>query len=258
MRRPGRPRQSRYSATGATDAAPKVSPLPIPPSSLPKIRTNRDETGAFSELVGESKPSAGENPPKKQSKRAARSTRGQSGTRPAASSNRRPGRVTNRGKVRTQQQPRRGWLGGGVALSLKAIATIAVVAVTAVVAVPVCLQWAEQRRQYDAVSAELDSAKQKREHLEEQLENWEDRDFIAAQARSRLGYVEKGETQYSVADAPVTETGTQAEISIVEPPPKPWALVLQDSLLESDNPAPEVPGIDDARVPQPTDEDDEE
>lgn len=127
----------------------------------------------------------------------------------------------------------------------------------AVVAVPVCLQWAEQQRQYQATAVELESAKAAREHLEDELANWEDRDFIAAQARSRLGYLEKGETQFSVSDAPQTRTGTQAVRTVIEPPPKPWALLLQDSLLESDNPAPEVPGADEARVVPRAEEDED-
>ena len=72
---------------------------------------------------------------------------------------------------------------------------------------------------------------QHQEELKELIARWDDPDYVAAQARSRLGYARKGETQYLVVDPTVgTPEPTLGGAPHLEGPVRPWFTVMSDSL----------------------------
>lgn len=85
--------------------------------------------------------------------------------------------------------------------------------------------------------AELETAKEEQNKLQEELDNWSNKDYIASQARSRLGYVEKGETQFSVVD-PGDEAKSESQVATTSPdgPTKPWTMNLEETLSQLDQP----------------------
>ncbi len=154
--------------------------------------------------------------------------------RPTASQKEnRPVRSTKRGLVDSPVTKRPGFFAGGVSFSLRALIVVIVASVALLVSVPVSLQWVDQAREYKAVEGELDEAIARRAELEKELENWESDEYVAAQARARLGFVQKGETQFSVTDAPENKK-TREEERAEQGPPRPWTMVLQERLIEAD------------------------
>lgn len=73
--------------------------------------------------------------------------------------------------------------------------------------------WLNQREQAQTLAAQVAAAKAENARLEEELKKWQDPEYIARQARSRLGYVRPGETTFVVleedhSDDVKTENGT--------------------------------------------------
>lgn len=150
-----------------------------------------------------------------------------------SSSSRRPDRASKRGQVESPRPKRTGPFASGVTMSMRALILVIVAAIALLVAVPVVLQWADQQRSRQALLGELEEAKATRIALEQDLKNWDNEEYVAAQARTRLGYVQRGETQFSVADAPVPEE-TEEDVAASKGPPRPWTIVLQEELKEAD------------------------
>lgn len=123
-----------------------------------------------------------------------------------------------------------------------------ILAVMVVIVVPVLLEWSEQKREYRAVEAELTETLAEVELLEAELENWSDDSYISAQARARLGYVEPGETQFSVADPPEGTALTPADAATPTGPPKPWVVLLHSALQEAAAPPPVKDAAEDPTV----------
>lgn len=145
----------------------------------------------------------------------------------------RPKRVSRQNQVESSQPKKKGFALTSLTFSLRAVIASAVVVVAALVTVPVALQWADQAREHQAAIGELEEAKATRAELEKDLANWDNKEYIASQARSRLGLVEKGETQFSVADAPQRQAEKEAEDKR-RGPERPWTMVVQEELQEAD------------------------
>ncbi|MDO5060888.1 MAG: septum formation initiator family protein [Actinomycetaceae bacterium] len=98
-------------------------------------------------------------------------------------------------------------------------------------------QWWKQHREYNAIAQSLAEAKAENARLSADLEKWNSDAFIASQARSRLGYIRPGETQYLVVDAPKeAQSGAGKQQA---GPPRPWYLVVSDSVKMAESaPAP--------------------
>ncbi|WP_257494201.1 FtsB family cell division protein [Actinomyces wuliandei] len=87
-----------------------------------------------------------------------------------------------------------------------------------------------QQAQYDAVVDQIEEARTTSTALEEELELWEDEDYVRAQVRERLGYVMPGETSYVVVGAEQFEDGARGEVGgDQEDQDSPWYTTLQDS-----------------------------
>lgn len=62
--------------------------------------------------------------------------------------------------------------------------------------------WMHQQEQSRELAAQISQVKVQNEALEQEIERYQDPDYIARQARERLGYVRPGEVTYIVVDPP--------------------------------------------------------
>ncbi len=125
---------------------------------------------------------------------------------------------------------------GGLNISARMLLATLIVAVMAIVLIPTLLQWGDMKREYRAAVADGEAAAVQEERLQAELENWENPEYVSAQARARLGYVDPGETRYTVIDAPVADEEVEQTTGTEDWPPKPWSLKLQEQLIDIDEP----------------------
>ncbi|WP_315503656.1 septum formation initiator family protein [Actinomyces radicidentis] len=103
-------------------------------------------------------------------------------------------------------------LGGpdGVAVPARLLVLVLVLLGAFIVTFPSLRGYLHQQAQYDAVVDEIASAKATSTALEDQLADWNDDDYVKAQARERLSYVMPGETTYVVVGAQAYEDGSSS------------------------------------------------
>lgn len=102
-------------------------------------------------------------------------------------------------------------------------------------------QWWAQQREYKAILYQIEQAKKTNAELQQELDRWSDKSYVASQARARLHYVQPGETQYQVIDPPGGNEGmATAEPVQKEGPPRPWFLVIADTVDAADAPDPVI------------------
>ena len=89
---------------------------------------------------------------------------------------------------------------GGLEISVRALFAVIMTGLLIALVLPSMYQWARQEQEYREIVAQVEEARAKKADVERQLELWNDQDYVASQARERLGYVRPGETQYSVVD----------------------------------------------------------
>ena len=118
---------------------------------------------------------------------------------------------------------------------MKALGVTAFLGMLAFNMVPVAMQWYQQNQEHRAVLAELEATKQRNQELKESLRLWKNEDYIASQAKARLGYVWPGEVQYNVAGLP--ETAQSGETVEERGAPRPWTAVLLQSMVDADSPS---------------------
>lgn len=149
--------------------------------------------------------------------------------RPRKSSDSRPARKQREDKP--AQQPH--------VVSLRAFAiTLALVLGLLGISQPLHQWWAQQR-EYRSILSQIEAAKAENEQLQGELDRWSDKSYVASQARARLHYVQPGETQFQVVDAPETESQkSEAEAVSPQGPPRPWYLVIADTADAADDPDP--------------------
>lgn len=103
----------------------------------------------------------------------------------------------------------------------------------AIVASPL-QHYLQQREQARQLNAEVSQVKEDIATYEREKARWANKDFVAAQARDRLGWVLPGETPYVVVD-PQTVTGEgpakdpRRGLPQLETKP-PWYLAIADSV----------------------------
>lgn len=121
-------------------------------------------------------------------------------------------------------------------VSLKAFALTLTLVVALLGVTQPLHQWWAQQREYRSVLIQIEQAKQTNAELQDQLDRWGDKSYVASQARARLQYVQPGETQYQVLDAPGIADG-MADTKPVEDqgPPRPWYLVVADTADAADD-----------------------
>ncbi len=143
------------------------------------------------------------------------------------------------------------WSFGGITVSVRLLVFLVVVGVVVVTVVPTAFQWLQQEQAYRNAVVEVETQREYNEELLEQLDDWENEDYIASQARERLGFVRQGETQFVVVDPPQSadeeeEDTREARLG----PAKPWSWALLDALQDADDPPPSDQYID-GREPTP-------
>lgn len=142
-------------------------------------------------------------------------------------------------QIHSRREPLK-WSFGGLTVSLRLLAVLVVVGMLVVTLVPLGLQWMKQEQAYRAVLAEVAAAEEQAQELQERLDEWENEDFIAGQARERLGYVREGETQFVVTDAPERPDNSTKDDGRLDAKGqgKPWMWQLADALEDADQPPP--------------------
>lgn len=100
--------------------------------------------------------------------------------------------------------------------------------------------WIQQREAAADLAGEVIAMEESNAALKEQLRRWEDPDYVAKQARERLGYVRKGETVYVVVD-PKLAPATAAESSGESEKKIPWFLAIAAAANSSPDSAPLAP-----------------
>ena len=124
---------------------------------------------------------------------------------------------------------------GGVEISLKFMFIVIIGTLLAVMLMPSLYQWWRQEQDYRDIQARVEAARERNAEIERELELWNTPEFVASQARERLGYVMPGETQYSVVD-PGEGYKDQAAVAAAAPrgPARPWVHMFALLTAEAD------------------------
>ncbi|WP_051125665.1 FtsB family cell division protein [Schaalia vaccimaxillae] len=124
---------------------------------------------------------------------------------------------------------------GGLEISVRLLTVALLAGVLAVFLLPNVYDWWRQEQDYRDIQARVAAAQERNAAMEEQLELWQDPEYIASQARDRLGYVKKGETQYAVVD-PGDDYQDDAQVSAAldEGPKRPWVQVVGILIQKAD------------------------
>ncbi|WP_076464115.1 FtsB family cell division protein [Actinomyces mediterranea] len=165
----------------------------------------------------------------------AKRDRGRSASRPRTSTSR-LGHDAGRDEARAKRiNDSKSFTIGGLEISTRLFTTVLLAGVLAFLLVPNLYDWWRQEQDYRDIRARVAAAEQRNANMREQLELWEDPEYIASQARARLGYVKPGETQYTVVD-PGDDYLDQAQVSAAEVrgPARPWVQVVGILLREAD------------------------
>ncbi len=117
-------------------------------------------------------------------------------------------------------------------MRLLGIAVLA--ALLATMLIPSVYQAWRQDQDLRDITARVEAAQERNQSMQDQLDQWNNPDYIASQARSRLGYVKPGETQYAVTDPGPGQDTSQVEAAQPEGPARPWVQVFATSLQEAD------------------------
>ncbi len=151
---------------------------------------------------------------------------------------------------------------GGVSVSLRLVAVAAILGMVALNLAPIGMQWYQQEQEYRAVRAELADAKEYNQRLQDEIAAWDNDNYVANQAKTRLGYVWPGETQFNVQGLPEdAQSGTQELGPAKVGSPRPWTVTLLESMVQADQPAASselggmVPSVDPNAVKESAEQD---
>lgn len=117
-------------------------------------------------------------------------------------------------------------VGGHFSLTLGTILLIA--AIVMVVVGPPLVNLVSGIEQRNKVHAQLVAAQAENQRLREELELWDDPDYVSEQARKRLGYVKPGETRFTVVD-PGEDYNNSQQLYETDVPDQPWYLEIAKS-----------------------------
>ncbi len=141
-------------------------------------------------------------------------------------------------KAKVTKRPKRRSRLGGLSLSVRLIAAVTIVGFLALNLIPVGLRWYSQEQEYRAVEAQVEAARLRNLELGDTLAAWEDPDYVASQARTRLGFAWPGETQYSVVGLPEPDGAGESDALATDGGEgRPWSSVIMQSMIDADTPA---------------------
>ena len=123
-------------------------------------------------------------------------------------------------------KPRRIHVGGSLLLVVVLVAGIGVLA-------PTVQQLVAQRQRIASLERDIADANAEIARLDEERARWDDPDYIRAQARERLLFVQPGEEIYLSLDDPSAAFAPEARTpsTEVEERARPWAKTLVDSIV---------------------------
>lgn len=149
----------------------------------------------------------------------------------------RANRMAPKSTPKLPKEPKRSkrWTIGGLSVSVRMLGIVVVAGMLALNLVPVGMQWYQQNQEYRAVTAELAATEATNQALRDSLDAWDNDNYVANQAKRRLGFVWPGEVQYNVVGLPET---AQSSDDIDEPKgqARPWPSVLMQSMIDADTP----------------------
>lgn len=118
---------------------------------------------------------------------------------------------------------------------MRALGILIGAALLGVLLVPSLIQWWQQEQDYAHLLQRVQAAEERNAQMREELSLWEDPEYIASQARERLGYVKPGETHFTVVD-PGEEHLEESQVLTArdEGPARPWIQVLTITLSAAD------------------------
>jgi cell division protein FtsB len=127
----------------------------------------------------------------------------------------------------------RGWV-RGIRFSWFAVVMLVVIVVAVVVLAPTIRMYTTQQQQISKLQQQNAAQKAEVGKLDQQIKDWDDPDYIKAQARDRLLYVMPGETSYLIIDdLPATPDTAPKKVSTkVQHQQSDWSATLLRSMLE--------------------------
>lgn len=161
-----------------------------------------------------------------------------SATRNPASSSRPARAVPPPVTVEAEKKTRKRFGFGGLTASVRLVAVAVILGLVALNLVPIGMQWYQQEQEYRAVKAELDAANQRHQELQDSIAAWDNDNFVANEAKSRLGYVWPGEVQYNVVGLPDTSQSGDEQVGEITTngQVRPWTSTILQSMIEADQP----------------------
>lgn len=114
---------------------------------------------------------------------------------------------------------------GRSSTSVRWLAVVTLAFIFAITLAPPLQHYFAQRAQINSLRAQVNDSNNALEKAREELAKWNDPEYVAAQARTRLHFVFPGERQYVVSDVPKSdseEAGPAAPISTQIPNGLPW------------------------------------
>lgn len=230
---PGRGQRKRQGVTGHGGA--QRTGEPTRDETLKLLRKNRQRSGETSahrsELSGRnSNPLAAGYPNRNNSQSSGRERR-------------KTERQAHKDKERSQRVSEgKSFVLGGLEVSVRLLVASMLGVILAILLIPNVVAWWNQEREYRDIQAKVAAAQERNAEMTRELQRWQDPEYIASQARDRLGYVRRGETQYTVVD-PGDDYQDQAQVNAAaeKGPARPWIQLLGIYLEEADQP------VDDAQ-----------
>ncbi|AYG02626.1 FtsB family cell division protein [Gryllotalpicola protaetiae] len=127
----------------------------------------------------------------------------------------------------------RGWL-RGIRFSWFTVVMFGVIVLAVLVLAPTIRMYTQQQQQISKLQASNDEQKARIGKLDTQIKDWDDPDYIKAQARDRLLYVMPGETSYLIIDdlPPAPASAPKKVSTKVQQQGGDWSSTLLRSMLE--------------------------
>ncbi|GAA4158815.1 hypothetical protein GCM10022286_12290 [Gryllotalpicola daejeonensis] len=127
----------------------------------------------------------------------------------------------------------RGWL-RGIRVSWFAVVMLLIVVVAVVVLAPTVRMYTSQQQQISKLQQQNAAQKAEVGKLNQQIKDWDDPDYVKAQARDRLLYVMPGETSYLIIDdlPAAPQTAPKKVSTKVQQRSGDWSATLLRSMLE--------------------------
>jgi cell division protein FtsB len=105
------------------------------------------------------------------------------------------------------------------------LALVTVLFIVSLTLAPPMQRYFAQRAQINSIRTQLSDSKNTLAKAQEDLAKWNDPNYVATQARTRLHFVFPGERQYTVLNAPADQSATTAPAAPVAnqiPSGLPW------------------------------------